>query len=202
MERAAMARIAYIRVSTVGQNLEAQREAVLAAGAKRVFEEKASGKDRNRPELKACLAFLREGDELVVARLDRFAHSNTDLHAMMAELQARGVRVRFLDNPSLNMYTAHGEFLIAILAACAALERRLILSRTAEGRDVAKKKGVKFGRPAKVNRKLRAQVEALKSEGTSMGAIARRLGVGRATAYRAIANPNSKLSRSTKNLNQ
>ena len=182
-----MAKIAYIRVSTSGQNLDAQRDAVVAAGAERVFEDKASGKDRNRPQLKACLAFVRESDELIVARLDRFARSNTDLHAMMAELQAKAVKVRFLDNPSMNMDTAHGEFLIAILSACAAFERRLILSRTAEGREFAKKKGVKFGRPAKVTFKLRGQIEKLKLEGISMGEIANRLGVGRATAYRALA---------------
>ena len=91
-----------------------------------------------------------------------------------------------LDNPAMNMETAHGELLIAILAACASFERRLILSRTSEGRAAAKMKGVKFGRPAKVNSKLRSEVEAFKEQGHSMAAIATRLGVGRATAYRAL----------------
>ncbi len=72
---------------------------------------------------------LREGDELLVARLDHFARSNTDLHTLMSELQHKSVKARFLGNPSMTLDTAHGEFVIAILVACATLERQLILTR-------------------------------------------------------------------------
>ncbi|MGD9671286.1 MAG: recombinase family protein [Hyphomicrobiaceae bacterium] len=180
-------KLAYIRVSTTGQNLEAQREAVLKAGAERIFEDKASGKDRNRPALKDLLAFAREGDEIVVARLDRFARSSADLHAMLADLQSRKVKVTFLDNPSMNLDTAHGELLISILAATAAFERRLILTRTEEGRATAKAKGVKFGRPSVISKELAEDVKRLKDAGElSATQIAEKLGVSRRTVYRAL----------------
>jgi DNA invertase Pin-like site-specific DNA recombinase len=85
------------------------------------------------------LAFAREDDQIIVARLDRFTRSSADLHAILADLQAWGVAVHFRDNPAMNFDTAHGELLLAILAATAAFERRLILTRTAEGRENAKR---------------------------------------------------------------
>jgi DNA invertase Pin-like site-specific DNA recombinase len=159
-------KLGYARVSTTGQNLEAQIAALWAAGVEKVYQDKASGKDRNRPALKEMLAFARDDDQIIVARLDRFTRSSADLHAMLADLKARGVAVRFLDNPAMNLDTAHGELLLAILAATAAFERRLILTRTAEGRENAKRKGVKFGRPAVMSQTLKAQIEVLRSEGT------------------------------------
>lgn len=180
-------RIGYARVSTTGQNLEAQIAALNAAGVERVYEDRASGKDRNRPELRKLLDYAREGDEIVVARLDRFTRSSADLHAMLADLNGKGVAVRFLDNPAMNLDTAHGELLLAILAATAAFERRLILTRTSEGRENAKRNGVRFGRPAKVSPELRADVARLKAEGTlSSQEIADKLGVSRRTVYRAL----------------
>lgn len=179
--------LGYARVSTTGQNLEAQIAALKAAGVGRVFEDRASGKDRNRPALKEMLAFARDGDEIVVARLDRFTRSSADLHAILADLKARGVTVRFLDNPAMNLDTAHGELLLAILAATAAFERRLILTRTAEGRENAKRNGVRFGRPSKISSALKAEVERLKADGTlSSQEIADKLGVSRRTVYRAL----------------
>jgi DNA invertase Pin-like site-specific DNA recombinase len=87
----------------------------------------------------------------------------------------------------MNLDTAHGELLLAILAATAAFERRLILTRTAEGREIAKQKGVKFGRPAVVSEALKTQIEALRSEGTlTARQIGERLGVSRRTVYRAL----------------
>ena len=135
------------------------------------------------------LAFAREGDEIIVARLDRFTRSSADLHAILADSQAWGVAVHFLDNPAMNLDTAHGELLLAILAATAAFEGRLILTRTAEGRENAKRKGVKFGRPAVVSQTLKAQIEVLRSEGTwTARQIGERLGVSRRTVYRVLAS--------------
>lgn len=180
-------RIGYARVSTTGQSLEAQVAALRAAGVERLFQDRASGKDRNRPALTELLMFAREGDEIVVARLDRFTRSSADLHAILADLKKRGVSVQFLDNPSMNLDTAHGELLLAILAATAAFERRLILTRTAEGRENAKRNGVRFGRPAKVSPELRADVARMKADGVlSAQEIADKLGVSRRTVYRAL----------------
>ena len=108
------------------------------------------------------------------------------LHQLeLLHVAAAGITVRFLDNPAMNFDTAHGELLLAILAATAAFERRLILTRTAEGREIAKQKGVKFGRPAVVSKELKARIEALRSEGTlTARQIGERLGVSRRTIYR------------------
>lgn len=180
-------KLAYIRVSATGQDLEAQREAVLKAGAEEVFEDNASGKECYRPALKELLSFARSGDEIVVARLDRFARSSTDLHAMLSELKGKGVVVTFLDNPAMSLDTAHGEMLIAILAATAAFERRLFLTRTEEGRRNAKAKGVKFGRPVKVSDNMVKEIAALRDKGDlSMAEIGKRLGISRRTVYRAL----------------
>lgn len=180
-------KLGYARVSSTGQNLESQVRALKGAGVEKIYQDKASGKDRNRPALKELLGFAREGDQIVVARLDRFTRSSADLHAILADLKARGVTVQFLDNPAMNLNTAHGELLLAILAATAAFERRLILSRTAEGRENAKKKGVRFGRKPKIDDDLKARIEALRAEGTLTAAqIAERVGVSRRTVYRAL----------------
>ena len=93
--------------------------------------------------------------------LDRFTRYSADLHVILADLKAKGVTVRFLDNPAMNLDTAHGELLLAILAATAAFERHLVLTRTAEGREIAKQKGVKFGRPAVVSKELKARIASL-----------------------------------------
>jgi DNA invertase Pin-like site-specific DNA recombinase len=181
-------KLGYARVSTTGQNLEAQIATLEAAAVEKVYQDKASGKDRNRPALKEMLEFARQGDEIIVARLDRFTRSSADLHAILADLKAKGVTVRILDNPAMNLDTAHGELLLAILAATAAFERRLILTRTAEGREIAKRKGVRFGRPALVSKELKARIDALRSEGTlTARQIGERLGVSRRTIYRALA---------------
>jgi DNA invertase Pin-like site-specific DNA recombinase len=181
-------KLGYSRVSTTGQNLQAQIAALEAAGVEKIYQDKASGKDRNRPALKEMLDFARQGDEIIVARLDRFTRSSADLHAILADLKAKGVTVRFLDNPAMNLDTAHGELLLAILAAAAAFERRLILTRTAEGREIAKRKGVKFGRPAVVSKELKERIEALRCEGNlTTRQIGESLGVSRRTVYRALA---------------
>ncbi len=117
------------------------------------------------------------------------ARSSADLHSILADLKSKSVAVRFLDNPAMNLNTAHGELLLAILAATAAFERRLILTRTAEGRENAKQKGIKFGRPAVVSKELKAQIAALRAEGTwTARQIGERLGVSRRTVYRALAS--------------
>lgn len=181
-------KLGYARVSTTGQNLAAQVAALKAAGVKKIYQEKASGKDRSRPALRELLSFARDGDEIIVARLDRFTRSSADLHAILAILQARGVIVTFLDNPAMNLNTAHGELVLGILAATAAFERRLILARTAEGRARAKAKGVKFGRPSVISNQVAKRIAKLRAEGNmSAGEIANAVGVSRRTVYRAVA---------------
>jgi DNA invertase Pin-like site-specific DNA recombinase len=147
-----------------------------------VFAEKKSGKSaKDRPQFQELLEYAREGDEIVVTKLDRWARSITDLMVRLKFLHKKGVRVTFLDNPELNLDTAQGELLLGILGAVSQFERRLIVSRTAERQARAKAKGVKFGPKPKV--KVRALKKARK---LSAGEIGKAVGLSRRTVYRIL----------------
>lgn len=182
-----MTKVAYIRVSSTGQNLQAQREAVLKAGAEKIFEEKASGADGKRPVFKQCLDYLREGDVLIVTKADRFARSSADLLSNLKALTAKGVEVSFLDQKQLSTTEKYGKFMLTVLAGVAELERELIKERQQAGIAAAKKRGVKFGRPATVDQKATAaKIKELVAEGMSMSAAAKACGISRAMAYKVV----------------
>src|SRR5690606_2266622 len=105
-------KVGYIRVSTVEQNLAAQKDAMKRAGVEKVFQEKRSGTDDNRPVLKQCLDFLREGDELVVTRADRLARSTRHLLNILHDLNESGVKVTFLEQPELNSGTPQAKLML------------------------------------------------------------------------------------------
>lgn len=182
--------VAYIRVSTTGQNLGSQREAVRAAGADKIFEEKQSGADADRPRLRACLEFVREGDTLIVTKADRIARSSRHLFNLLHELTEKKVAVRFLDQPQLNTDDKYGRFMLAVLAGVAELERELIRERQAAGIKDAKRRGVKFGRKPKVTEKVARVVKKLRSEGLSVPEIADQVGLGRSSVYNALGTKN------------
>ncbi len=116
-----------------------------------------------------------------------FEFTSAHLSAMLQELQTKKVSVTFLDNPSMNLDTAHGELVIGILGAVAGFERRLILARTGEGIASAKKRGVKFGRKTVISDEIKKAVAKKKAAGElSMAEIAKELNISRATAYRAL----------------
>lgn len=179
--------VAYIRVSTTGQNLSAQREAVRAAGAEKVFEEKMSGADTERPRLKACLEFMREGDTLVVTKADRIARSSRHLFNLLHDLAEKSVAVRFLDQPALNTNDRYGKFMLTVLAGVAELERELIRERQAAGIEDAKRRGVQFGRKPKVTEKTAELVRRLRKQGLSVSEIAAHVGMKRSSVYNALA---------------
>lgn len=176
--------VGYARVSTADQNLARQLEAL--TGADRIFEEKASAKDRERPVLAEMLAYVREGDTVVVKSPDRLARSTVDLLNLLAELKAKGVAVRFVDSPALDTGTAQGTFMLTVLGAVAELERELIAERRAEGIAAAKKAG-RYDRGPKLKadqvQSARERVEG----GVPKAAVARDLGVSRQTLYDALA---------------
>jgi DNA invertase Pin-like site-specific DNA recombinase len=183
--------VAYCRVSSTDQNLDTQLVAVNAAGATKVFREKESGANEARPQLRACLDYLREGDELVVTRADRIARSSHHLLSILNDLGKRGVNVRFLDQPQLNTGDRYGKFMLTVLAGVAELERELIRERANEGIKQAKKRGVKFGRPKLLTDEVVAEIKTLRAGGIGVAEIMRRVGLGRATVFKALASQSS-----------
>jgi DNA invertase Pin-like site-specific DNA recombinase len=180
--------VAYLRVSAADQNLDTQLAKVKALGnVDRVFKEKASGVKHDRPVLAECIAYLREGDTLVVSRADRIARSAAHLLTTVQELKKKGVAVRFLDQPELNTEGKYADFLLTVLAAVAQLERDIMDEKRRDGIAAARAKGVIFGRPRLVSDKLRTDALALKESGVAMPEIARRLNLGVSTTYRLVA---------------
>jgi DNA invertase Pin-like site-specific DNA recombinase len=153
----------------------------------RVFKEKASGLKADRPELAECLAYLREGDTLVVTRADRIARSAAHLLSTVQALKKKGVAVRFLDQPELNTEGKYADFLLTVLAGVAQLERDIMDEKRRDGIAAARANSVRFGRPRLVNEHLQAEARALKAGGLAMPEIARRLKLGVSTTYRLLA---------------
>lgn len=177
-------RVGYVRVSSVDQNTERQLDGV---AVDRVFTDRASGKDTARPELTACLGYVREGDTLVVHSMDRLARSLEDLRRMVRELTARGVRVEFVkenlsftgdDSPMSNL-------LLSMLGAVAEFERAMIRDRQREGIALAKARGVYTGRKPALTPDQVVEVVRRLGAGESATDLAREFGVARATVYNA-----------------
>lgn len=178
--------IGYARVSTEGQTLDQQRAALLAAGCKRVFEEKVSGAQRNRPELAKLLDHLRAGDVVTITRLDRLARSTRDLLDLTEQISQAEAGLRSLAEPWADTTTPAGRMVLTFFAGVAEFERSLIHERTSAGRVAAKAKGVRFGRPPALSTEQIAHAHQLITEDKKPAEIARLLGVHRATLYRAL----------------
>lgn len=143
-----MAKVGYIRVSTAEQNEERQFTAFEELGISKIFHEKLSGKDTDRPQLRACLDYLREGDTLYVNEYSRLARSTKDLLNIIDELQQKGVTLVSLKE-KLDTSTPQGKLMLTVLAGIAQFEREIMLQRQREGIAEAKKKGKYKGRKAK-----------------------------------------------------
>lgn len=175
----------YSRVSSVGQSLEVQVEQLCAAGCEEIFREKRSGTTtKGRTELEAALRFVRRGDVLVVTRLDRLARSMTDLVKIMDVLAEKQVGFKVLQQ-ALDTTTNEGRLMLQIMGAFAEFETAIRKERQAEGIAKAKAKGVYKGRPKSIDP---AQIAALKDDGLGATAIAKKLGVSRASIYRVSAS--------------
>jgi len=182
-----MAQIGYARVSTTDQNAELQVDALTAAGCGRVFTDKASGSLASRPELDRMLDHLREGDVVVVWRLDRLGRSLKNLIAQVEDLADRGVGFRSLTE-SIDTTTANGRLFFSIMRALAEFERELIRERTMAGLEAARARGRVGGRPSKMTpEKVRVAREMYNSKEYTVEAIAQTIGVSRKTVYRYLA---------------
>lgn len=178
--------VGYVRVSTEDQNTARQLDGV---ALDKIFEDKASGKNTDRPRLAAAIDYLREDDTLHVHSMDRLARNVDDLRKIVKDLTSKGVVVRFHkenliftgdDSPMSNL-------LLTMLGAVAEFERSLIRERQREGIAKAKQRGVYRGRSPELDQ---PQIEALKAKlaaGAPKAAVAREFGIGRATLYRYLA---------------
>jgi DNA invertase Pin-like site-specific DNA recombinase len=137
----------YARVSTDGQSLQSQTQALHSAGCARIFAEKIIGAYSDRPQLAKALAALGEGDCLVVCKLDRLARSTRDLLNTLDTIGKAGATFKSLADPWADTTTPHGRLMLTVLGGLAEFERHLILTRTSEGRTRAQANGVRFGRP-------------------------------------------------------
>ena len=184
--------IGYARVSTADQSTDLQKDALMAAGVdeRNIYIDKASGKRDDRPGLEACLKALREGDSLVVWRLDRLGRSLKHLVATVQDLVERGVGFRVLTGQGANIdtATASGKLVFGIFAALAEFERELIVERTKAGLAAAKVRGRKGGRKPKLSpttlagAKARLAADPLLDKAT----LAKELSVHRTTLWRAL----------------
>jgi len=141
-----MSKIGYIRVSSLEQKTDRQDAALSELGVERIFAEKISGKNADRPELKKMLDYIREGDTLYIESISRLARSTKDLLAIVSQLQEKKVELISLKE-QIDTSTPQGRFVLTIFGALSELERENILQRQKEGIEVAKLKGKRFGRP-------------------------------------------------------
>ncbi|SUI88308.1 Putative transposon Tn552 DNA-invertase bin3 [Serratia quinivorans] len=135
-------KIGYIRVSTLDQNLERQTEVMKSEGAERIFQDKASGKNNDRPQLKKMLESLRSGDVVIVKSVDRMARSYSAFYLIWEEIKEKGASLRVVDLGMTLDNSPMTAFLVSIMAAVAELERGMIRERQKEGVKIAKEKGV------------------------------------------------------------
>jgi DNA invertase Pin-like site-specific DNA recombinase len=175
-------RIGYKRVSTIDQNTARQLDGV---PLDKFFEDKASGKDTNRPQLQAALGYCREGDTLVVHSMDRLARSLVDLRGMVTKLTGRGVAVEFVkENLRFNGDDSPmAILLLSLLGAVAEFERSLILERQREGIAIAKNAGKYKGRSRSLTSEKVAELLARAANGEQKTQIAKAFGISRETLY-------------------
>jgi DNA invertase Pin-like site-specific DNA recombinase len=177
--------IGYARVSTQDQNLDLQTEALISAGCKKIFDDKISGGKAERLGLAKTLEMLREGDTLVVWKLDRLGRSVKNLVDLVGELQNQGIQFKSLTD-SIDTSTPSGRFFFHIMASLAEMERELTVERTRAGLEVARQLGRKGGRKRKMTDSKIESAKKLLANGIPPRDVAKNLGVSVPTLYRWI----------------
>lgn len=175
-------RIGYVRVSTLDQSTARQLDGV---NVERVFEDKASGKDVNRPELERMIDFAREGDTVLVHSMDRLARNLEDLRAIVRRLTSKNVRVEFVKEQLTfsGDDNAMATLLLNVMGAFAEFERSLIRERQREGISLAKKRGAYRGRTPSLDAKTAEELREKAAAGVPKAALAREYSISRETVY-------------------
>jgi DNA invertase Pin-like site-specific DNA recombinase len=178
-------KVGYARTSTLDQRagMEAQLRDLWAAGCEKIFHEQVSSVEK-RPQLEACLDFIRDGDTLVVTKLDRLARSTQHLLEISAFVDRKGAGLHIL-NLNIETRSATGKLLLTMIAAVATFEREMMLERQREGIAKAKAEGKYKGRKPTARARA-AEIATLKVDGVRPTDIARQLGIGRASVYRIM----------------
>jgi DNA invertase Pin-like site-specific DNA recombinase len=177
-----MAQVGYARVSSVGQSLEVQLEKLKHCD--KIYQEQRSAKGK-RPRLAACLEYVREGDTLVVTRLDRLARSTLHLCQIAEELQRKGVHLQVLDQ-QIHTSDATGRLLFHMLGAIAQFETELRAERQMDGIQLAKARGVLFGRGKQLSQLQIAELRERRRQGTLIRTLMQDYQISRATVYRYL----------------
>src|SRR3954447_24757731 len=178
--------VGYGRVSSSGQNLDLQRDALTKAGCERIFEEHASGAQRERPQLAAALSYMRPGDTLVVWRLDRLARSLRRLIETVEDLERRGIGFVSITE-AIDTSTPGGRLTFHVFAALAEFERTLIRERTIAGLEAARARGRRGGRPPALDADRLMVARALLKDGRlTVKQVAAQVGVAVSTLYAHI----------------
>ncbi len=178
-----MARIGYARVSSVGQSLDVQLDKL--TDCDKVFQEKKSGASGQRPRLKACLEYVREGDALVVTRLDRLARSTLHLCQIADELNRKQVHLQVLDQ-SIDTGDATGRLLFNMLGAIAQFETEIRAERQMDGIKKAKERGVRFGRSKKLTLQETRELQERRAQGELIKTLMRDYRLSKSSVYRYL----------------
>jgi len=177
--------IGYARVSTQDQNLDLQRDALEKAGCKKLFEDKVSGTRADRPGLIKAMEILREGDTLVVWKLDRLGRSVKQLVDLISELHKKGIQFKSVTD-AIDTGTTSGRFFFHVMASLAEMERELTVERTRAGLEAARRLGRKGGRKRQMTDSKIESAKKLLANGIPPRDVAQNLGVSIPTLYRWV----------------
>jgi DNA invertase Pin-like site-specific DNA recombinase len=185
-----MAIVGYARVSSVGQSLDVQVDKLNEFGCELIFKEKQSGTSAQRPEFKKCIEYLRDGDILVITKLDRLARSTLHLHSTLDKLNQKGVGFKVLDQ-SIDTTRKEGRLMFSILASIAEFETELRNERQSEGIKKARQLGVKFGAKPKLNDRQIKQMADDKATGLTVSELTAKYNISKASVYRLLSEFNN-----------
>lgn len=178
-----MATVGYARVSSVGQSLDVQLHKL--RDCDKIFQEKRTGTTADRPQLKACLEYLREGDTLVISRLDRLARSTLHLTQIADLLKRKKVELKVIDQ-AIDTTTPTGRLMFNMLSAIAEFETEIRKERQLDGIEAAKEKGVEFGRKAKLTQAQIEEMKVKRAAGVLIKDLMKEFGLSKASVYRLL----------------
>lgn len=180
-----MSIVGYARVSSVGQSLDIQVDNLTKYGCEKIYQEKRSGTTADRPELKQCLDYVRDGDVLVITKLDRLARSTLHLHKIVEQLNSKNVGFKVLDQ-SIDTTTKEGRLMFSILASIAEFETELRKERQLEGIAKAKDNGVRFGAKPKLTDNQIEEMRFKRKSGSLIRELMEEYQLSKASVYRLL----------------